>query len=153
MSIWRDRLRHSLRGDEGSAVVEFVVLVVLVLVPVVYVVLAAMRVQAGAYAVTQAAREAGRAFVQADTAAQGAADARRATAIALSDQGFTSRADSLRVDCGGRACLAPGAAVSVQVDLRVRLPFLPESLADSSVGSVLVSADYAVPVDDYRGAP
>ncbi|MFM7213057.1 MAG: pilus assembly protein [Actinomycetota bacterium] len=144
-------MKRLFQDDGGTAVVEFVVLVVLVLVPVVYLVLGAMRVQAGAYAVTQAAREAGRAYVQADNPADGARAARMATNLALADQGFESRPDSVVVDCDGR-CLAPGGQVSVQVNLKVRLPFLPDSLADSSVGSVRVSADHVVPVDEYRGA-
>ena len=142
----------SARDDSGAAVVEFVVLVVLVLVPVVYIVLAIMRVQAGAYAVTQAAREAGRAFVQADSPARGISDARLATAIALRDQGFDLRPGSLDVDCGG-PCLAPGSTVDVAVDLRVPLPFLPDSFADTTAGSIRVSATHSVPVDEYRGIP
>jgi len=141
-----------IRDDRGSAIVEFVVLVVLVLVPVVYLVLGAMRVQAGAYAVTQAAREAGRAFVQADSPGEGVRNARLATSIALADQGFESRADSLAIDCDGQ-CLDPGSQVRVSVSLRVALPFLPESLADSSAGSIRVSADHLVPVDTYRSSP
>ncbi|MFM8240591.1 MAG: pilus assembly protein [Actinomycetota bacterium] len=144
-------MKRLLKDDQGTAVVEFVVLVVLVLVPVVYLVLGAMRVQAGAYAVTQAAREAGRAYVQADSPANGAKAARVATSLALADQGFESRSDSVVVQCDG-PCLAPGSRVSVQVNLKVKLPFLPDSLADSTVGSVRVSADHVVPVDDYRSA-
>ena len=53
--------RHS--GEQGSAVVEFVTLGVLLLVPLIYLVLTVARIQAGAYAVSMAAREAGRAFV------------------------------------------------------------------------------------------
>ena len=140
-----------LKSDSGSAVVEFVVLVVLVIVPVVYVVLGAMRVQAGAYAVTQAAREAGRAFVQSNTSSEGVRSARLATSLALADQGFDARPDSLIIDCDG-ACLAPGSQVRVSVSLKVKLPFLPESLAESTVGSIRVSADHVVPVDEYRSA-
>lgn len=146
-------LKRCTRDDGGAAVVEFVVLVVLVLVPVVYVVLAATRVQAGAYAVTQAAREAGRAFVQANSPGEGASDARLATAIALQDQGFEVRPGVLSIDCGNGQCLAPGSTVDVHVTLRVPLPFLPDSLAESTVGSIRVSADHAVPVDEYRGMP
>ena len=140
-----------LKSDQGTAVVEFVVLVVLVLVPVVYLVLGAMRVQAGAYAVTQAAREAGRAYVQSASPAEGSHDARLATALALEDQGFEARSDSVTIACGG-ACLAPGSEVRVSVNLNVKLPFLPDSLAESTVGSVRVSAEHVVPVDEYRSA-
>ena len=72
--------------------------------------------------------------------------------LALADQGFESKPDSLRINCGSRGCLAPGSEVIVRVDLRVRLPFLPGSLGETSVGSVPVSADHRVPIDTYRSA-
>ena len=67
-------LRDRAADDRGSAVVEFVILAVVLLVPLIYLVLCLARVQAGSYAVAQAAREAGRAFVTA--ADDGSAEAR-----------------------------------------------------------------------------
>lgn len=148
MSASWTRLRRRLRRDDGTAVIEFVVLVVLVLVPVVYVVLAATRVQAASYAVTQAAREAGRAFVQADSPGEAASAARAAVRLAMNDQGFDGA--NLEVHCSD-ACLAPGSRVQVRVSARVRLPFLPDGI--DSVASVPVTADHVVPVDDYRNSP
>lgn len=149
-SRWMGRMPGRVaREDRGASVVEFTVLVVLVLVPLVYVVLAGMRVQAAAYAVTQGAREAGRAFVQAESPGRAHAHARTAAEIALSDQGFDAEGDSLRIDCAG-PCLSPGSLVTVRLGLRVRLPFLPESLAGTTVGSVPVSAEHVIPVDEYR---
>jgi Flp pilus assembly protein TadG len=140
----RSRLLGCLSRDDGAAVVEFVVLVVLVIVPIAYVVIAAMSVQSAAYAVTQAARESARAFTQADSLADARSAARMATRMALRDQGVTVRGNELQIDCVG-AC--------VSVSTRVRLPFLPESLADSTVGAVPVSAEHVAVIDDYRGAP
>ena len=57
-------------GDAGNALVEFCVLGVLMLVPVVYLVLVLGRVEAAAFAAQRAAREAGRAFVTAADVAQ-----------------------------------------------------------------------------------
>jgi Flp pilus assembly pilin Flp len=148
----KQRLLQRLRGDDGAAVVEFVVLVVLVIVPIVYAVIAAMSVQSAAYAVTQAARESARAFTQADTVTQARSAARMATRVALSDQGVPLRGDELRIDCDG-SCLAPGSTIRVSVSTRVRLPFLPDSLADSTVGAVPVSAEHLAVIDDYRNAP
>ena len=148
----RHRLIRSLRRDEGAAVVEFVVLVVLVIVPIVYAVIAAMSVQSAAYAVTQAARESARAFTQADSVTEARSAARMATRVALSDQGVNLRGDELRIDCDG-SCLAPGSTIRVSVSTRVRLPFLPDSLADSTVGAVPVSAEHLAVIDDYRDAP
>lgn len=146
------RIKGRLRRDDGAAVVEFVVLVVLVIVPIVYVVLAAMSVQAAAYAVTQAARESARAFTQADSLAEARSAARVATRVALSDQGVALRGDELRIECDG-TCLSPGSSIRVLVKTRVRLPFLPESLAGSTLGAVPVSAEHLAVIDDYRDAP
>lgn len=147
----RQQLLRRLRRDDGAAVVEFVVLVVLVIVPIVYVVIAAMSVQSAAYAVTQAARESARAFTQADSLMEARSAARMATRVALSDQGVPLRGDELRIDCDG-SCLAPGSTIRVSVSTRVRLPFLPDSLADSTVGAVPVSAEHLAVIDDYRDA-
>ena len=148
----RTQLLRRLRRDDGAAVVEFVVLVVLIIVPIAYAVIAAMSVQSAAYAVTQAARESARAFTQADGLAQARSAARMATRVALRDQGVTVRGDELQIDCDG-SCLAPGSVIRVSVSTRVRLPFLPEFLADSTVGAVPVSAEHVAVVDDYRNAP
>ena len=131
---------------------EFVVLVVLVIVPIAYAVIAVMSVQSAAYAVTQAARESARAFTQADSLGEARSAARIATRIALDDQGVPFRGDELRIDCEG-TCLAPGTAIRVSVATRVRLPFLPESLAQSTLGAVPVSAEHLAVVDDYRDTP
>lgn len=131
---------------------EFVVLVVLVIVPIVYAVIAVMSVQSAAYAVTQAARESARAFTQADTITEARAAARAATRIALDDQGISARGDTLAIDCQG-TCLAPGSSITVSVSTRVRLPFMPDSLVDSTLGAVPVSAVHVAVIDDYRDAP
>lgn len=134
--------------DEGTAVIEFVVLVVLIIVPVMYAVLAAMQVQAAAFGVTQAAREAGRAFVQADSTPQAQARARAAASLALTDQGVTAP-PAVTITCSD-VCLRPGSTATIRVSTRVRLPFLPDSLAETTVGAVPVSAEFLAPVDEYR---
>ncbi len=59
-------------GDEGSAVVEFVGLVVVLLVPLVYLVLVVGRLEAATFAAEGAAREAARVFVASDEPASAA---------------------------------------------------------------------------------
>jgi Flp pilus assembly pilin Flp len=146
------RLLLRVRRDDGAAVVEFVVLVVLVIVPIAYAVIAVMTVQSAAFAVSQAARESARAFTQADSLTEARAAARIATRVALADQGVRVRGDELTLDCEG-SCLTPGSSIRVSVATRVRLPFLPESLANSTVGAVPVSAVHVAVIDDYRDAP
>lgn len=142
--------RISRAGDAGSAVIEFVVLVVLLIVPVVYLVLAVMQVQAGSFAATQAAREAGRAFAQGDSVRQARADAQAASALALADQGFRPSSSPLEIDCGAGACLSRGSVVTATVSMKVRLPFLPDWLAETTMGSIPITATHESPIDVYR---
>ena len=74
--------------DRGSAIIEFVFVAILVLVPLVYFVVAVASVQRSTLAVTQAAREAGRAFATANSTAEGVERARAAVRLALADQGL-----------------------------------------------------------------
>ena len=76
-----------MQRDRGTAVVEFVLLGVVLLVPLLYLALALSAVQRTVYGVTQAAREAGRAAVT-GTAATAAARAEHAARLALADQGL-----------------------------------------------------------------
>jgi len=97
-----------LRRDDGSAIVEFCFLSVLMLVPLVYLVTVLGRVQAAALAAETAAREAGRAFVTAPSEDAAGPRARVAAAIAFADQGF-GRPDDGAVELTGShsPCLVP----------------------------------------------
>ena len=64
-----DVLGRTAGGDEGSAVVEFVALGTLLLVPVVYFVLAVAQVQAGAFGVVAAAQQASQVLARAEPGA------------------------------------------------------------------------------------
>ncbi len=141
------RRRVASAADGGSAVVEFVFVAVCLLIPVAYVVGCAATVETAAYAATQAAREAGRAFVSAGGVREGRADADVAARLAFGDQGLDLPPDALRITCVGGACLAPGSAVVVDVAWAVRLPLLPDHVA------VPVSATHRVPVDRFRADP
>jgi Flp pilus assembly protein TadG len=140
--------RHR-RGDSqrGTAVVEFVVLAVVVMIPLVYVVITVLGVHSGTYAVVTAAREASRAYVSADTASAGAARARAAARIALSDQGLGE--PELRIRCLDGPCLSPGSSVQVRVETSVPIPLTPYS---DGRFSVPVSARHEAPVDTYRAS-
>lgn len=113
------------RGDleRGSALVEFVGLATLMIIPVFYLVMVAGRVEGAAFAVQGAAQAAGRAYATAGSDALGRTRAQLAAQLALADDHLDGQA-AVRVDCG--ACsYAPGSAVSVQVGLLVALPGLP----------------------------
>jgi hypothetical protein len=138
-------------SDDGSALVEFCFLAVLMLVPIVYLVLALARIQAGALAVQGAAREAGRAFVTADdeASARGRADA--AAALAFADQGFGARDQhSVDIGCAMGHCLEPDARVVVHSSLQVVLPGVPRALDHVIPTRIEVHATHVATVDRFR---
>jgi Flp pilus assembly protein TadG len=137
--------------EDGSALIEFVGLAVLLLIPLIYLLLSVFSVQRAAFAVTQAAREAGRAYATAPSTSAAATRAGYAARLALSSQGVTAGV-SLRyapagAGCGsgadGAASLKPGARFVVCVRTQAALPL---------GGSVTVNGQYAVSVDTYRTA-
>lgn len=153
LTVARDRLTITSDRpcDEGTAVIEFLGVALLLLVPVVYLVLVLGRLQAGAFAVDGAAREAARAFVTADDAAVGSDRAVAAIALALDDQGLdpAHAEQSLTLTCQTAACLVPGSAVTATVQVPVDLPFVPGFLRDVVPLSVPVTAHATATVDAF----
>jgi Flp pilus assembly protein TadG len=143
------RCGHHLRSrDDGSAIIEFTVLSVCLIVPLLYIVLALMQVQSAAYAITQAAREAGRAYVLAPTPAVGQARAQAAMRLALSNHGLPPESARLSLRCRSGACLAAGSAVTVEVAMTVDLPLLPTELGAGT--GIPVSSTHVATVDRLR---
>lgn len=148
MRRWREP--GPLRDDEGSALVEFVALALLVMIPLVYVVMAVARVQSAAYAVSTAVREAGRVYATSASDAQGRQRAGTAARLALADHGLDLPDGTLRLHCAGGACLSPGSRIEVSLNLAVPLPFLPQNLGEGTDLSIPVSAGHVEVVDTYR---
>ncbi|MCA4132236.1 hypothetical protein [Arthrobacter sp. M4] len=111
--------------EGGSAVVEFVFLSLLLMVPVVYFVLSVGAIQSGAYAVAGAADQAAKVYVTYGEEAAASEAAGNAAMIALADHGHSAELASVAVSCDRQSCMSPGAAVTVTVRLRVPLPFTP----------------------------
>lgn len=143
------------RRDDGNAIVEFVWLAVLLLVPLTYLVVAVFRVQAAAFAVSTAARAAARAYV---AAPDGTSDADRtsraeaAAALALGDQGLTTPpGDAVRV---GAPVPEPGRPdlvdVTVTVAAQADLPGVPAWLGHTA--SVGVRSHHTERLDVFAGA-
>lgn len=147
----RTRATARARQEQGSAVVEFVVLGVLLLVPLVYLVLMLARVQAGAFAVSQAAREAGRAFVTAASGEEAVHRAEAAARISFEDHDFADTG-RLTVACASDPCLGPDARVRTTATVSVPLPLVPAFVRGSVPLAVPVSATHVATVDRFRGA-
>ena len=141
-------------GDAGSAVVEFVTVGVLMLVPVVYLVVAVAGVQAAAFATESAAREAARIVVT--TPDTDASEDRVVAAVgwALRDQGIEADpARAVTVLCDAQPCLTPGADVTVTVSVDVPLPAVPAGVSDAVPLVVPVSATHTQVVGEFEGLP
>jgi hypothetical protein len=149
--------RPGVSTEDGSAIVEFVVVGVAVLVPLMYLVLAASAVQRNALGVTQAAREAGRAFATADDEGTGLARTEHAVHLALEDQGLDAGGVSVRWVVPGPSCagaevvptLEPGAEFTVCVLRSFRLPGVPGYL---DAGNNTVTGAFTVHVDEFRSS-
>jgi hypothetical protein len=144
-------LRRTRPDDRGSAAIEFIVLGIGLLVPLVYVATAAATVQAAAFASAQAVREAGRAFSSSATPAQGRRLAESAARLAFVDQGLDLPPGAMRISCTDGPCLSPGSAVEVVMAWEVPLPWLPGTLAADVPARIPVEARQRVPIDDFRG--
>lgn len=141
-------------GDAGNAVIEFVFVAVLILIPLVYFVVAVASVQRSSVAVTHAAREAGRAFATADSTNQGLQRAEVAVRLALADQGLSDDAIVRYVAADGTCesgmatpSLSPGAQFAVCVIRHASLPAIPSLISGRGITTV---GRYVLHIDDYR---
>lgn len=143
-------LRRRLAADDGSAVIELTWLGVLLLVPLIYLVLMIARVQAGSYAVTQAAREAGRTYITAPDAGSAEGRALVAADIAFEDQGFGDGQGQLSIDCSATPCYTPEARVTTTATVTVPMPFVPSFVREVVPLEVPVSASQVSSVPRYE---
>lgn len=143
-------------AERGSAIVEFVVLGVLLLVPTVYLVVTLAQVQAATFAVEAGVREAGRALATADDEATGRARAQAAILLAAEDQ-HVARPPAMRLECAATPCLTPGSDVVVHAATSVPLPLLPDGVVRALGAEVTVQAQQQIRIDPYGylggGAP
>ena len=146
-------MRTGHHDDEGSAVVEFVVLGLLMLVPVVYLVVTLGRIQAASFATDGGARSAARVFVAADDDARAGALAASSARLALLDQGFAPAAGGVEVTCSARPCLTPQGRVVVRVSVDVVLPGVPAALDAVVPTHVTVRSTHVATVDAFRATP
>jgi hypothetical protein len=141
------------RDERGSAIVEFVWLAILLLVPLLYIVLAVFDTQRAAYAASAAARSASRAFVTAPDQATAYARAEAAARLAFGDQGIEAADFTLTVTCRPDPwhCLTPGSVVSAEVRSAADLPLMP-SVLGGNTPRIAVAAVHRSPYGTFREA-
>jgi Flp pilus assembly protein TadG len=141
------------RDQRGTAIVEFVWLGLLLLVPLLYVVLAVFDTQRASYAASAAARSATRAFVTAPDQSVARVRAEAAARLAFADQGIDGAAFTLTITCRPEPdrCLVPGSVVSAEVRSAAELPLMPSALGED-VPRIAVAAIHRSPYGTFREA-
>jgi Flp pilus assembly protein TadG len=139
------------RDERGSALVELTWLGILLLVPMLWIVMSVFEVQRGAFAVSGAARAAGRAYALAPTDAEGRQRAEAAAAQALADQGVRDVPLDVRITCTPypHDCHSGTSVITVVVASRVDLPLLPTFLGGSAP-SFALDATHSVPIGQFQ---
>ncbi|MBX3103358.1 MAG: hypothetical protein KF867_00115 [Cryobacterium sp.] len=141
-------------NDDGNASLEFVTIGLILLVPFVYLILAIASIQASAFGVEGAARQASRVFVQAPSEALAASRAERAIQFALADAGLKDAKPRVEVSCSPNPnnCLNRLGTVTVDIFLVAPLPLAPSVLnADLPLG-VPLHATATEQVSKFWGA-
>lgn len=120
-------------GERGSAIVEFIFAATVLLIPMIYLILAAAALEAGSYAVVSAADQAAKVYAVAENKAQAQADAKNVVSRAMRNYGFESA--ETEIVCSAR-CLTPGSVVKIRVSLAVPLP-----IASNFTNASLITVD------------
>jgi Flp pilus assembly protein TadG len=141
------------RDQGGTAIVEFVWLAILLLVPLLYIVLAVFATQRASYAASAAARSASRAFVTSPDQETAYARAVAAARLAFSDQGIDAADFRLVITCrpDPDRCLTPGSVVAADVRSTADLPLIPTALGDNTP-RISVEAIHRSPYGTFREA-
>ena len=143
--------RAGSRDEAGSALVELSWLGILLLVPLLWIVVSVFEVQRGAFAVSGAARAAGRAYALAPSDAEGERRAQAAARQALADQGV----EGVPVDVTVRGtpypsdCHSGTSVITVRVASRVDLPLLPGFLGGDAP-SFALDATHTLPIGQFQ---
>jgi Flp pilus assembly protein TadG len=142
------------RDDAGNAVIEFIFVAVMILVPMVYFVTAVASIQRSNLGVSEAARDAGRAFATGASTQDGLSRASAAVRLAMADQGLPDDATVRFVPVDGSCdagsitpVLAPGVEFAICVIRHTMLPGVPTLLAGHGIRTI---GRYVVHVDDFR---
>ncbi|MFE1663734.1 TadE family protein [Microbacterium sp. P02] len=147
-----DRL---LEDEIGSAALEFILVGLVLLVPVVYLIIALGLIQGQALGVEAGARHVARTVSTAPDAATAAVRADAVIAVVTEEYGIDSSAIDVSIACRpvSASCPSAGATVVVTVATRVSLPLVPEVLGLERLASIPVEASAAQKVSRFWSAP
>lgn len=148
------RWRRWARNEDGSAALEFIVVGVILLVPLVYLVLTLGAVQEQTLGAEAAARHTARAMGQASDADAAVARGDAILADVIDEYGMDPASVQVSISCtpASASCPAPGATVVVTVSTRVSLPFVPPILGLDTVAAIPVEATAAQKISRVWGS-
>lgn len=135
------------RHEQGSAMVEYTVIVGAVIAPLVYLVVLMAEIQAAAFASTAAAREAGRVTVAGYAQGQPVPEASGQAAAELVLQDFGVEASALEILCAG--CDQETGVVTSTASVDVDLPGL-HRLDITGPRVLTLTAEHTEPLDRHR---
>ncbi|MGO2747861.1 TadE family protein [Microbacterium sp.] len=140
--------------DEGTAVLEFLTVGVILLVPLAYLVLTLGAVQETMLGAEAAARHTARVIGQAENADAAAESGDAMLASVIDEYGMDAADVEVSVTCnpGGAECPAAGATVIVTVSTHVSLPFVPEIFGLERATQIPLQAAAAQKVSRLWGA-
>lgn len=140
--------------DEGSAALEFILVGLVLLVPIVYLIVAVGTIQGQSLGVETGARQLARTVADSPDAATADARAQRVRDAIVAEYGLDPDAVSVSIECGGAApeCPTAGALLSVTMRASVPLPLVPAVLGLDQLARVPVEASSVQRVSRYWGA-
>jgi hypothetical protein len=138
------------KDDEGTALVEFIWLGLLLLIPLAYLVISLFQVQRTAFGVSAATRAAGRAWVASPAGVDREQRARLAAALAGSDQGIHWQDADLEFACDHSCCPGVG-TLHVTLTVQATLPGL--AALSRKAGTIPVTGRHDEVIDRFASAP
>ena len=151
-SRWTERRDDD--AERGSAALEFILVGLLLLVPVIYLTISLGLIQGQSMGVESAARHVARAVAQSADGADARASADRILRSVVDEYDLDPAAVDLALSCRprGAACPQSGATLIVTVRARVALPLVPPVLGLDRIASIPVEASAAQKVSRFWGA-
>lgn len=135
--------------ERGNAVVEFVVLAVVLLIPCLYLVLTLGAVQSAVFAADVLARDTARIHATEPDPDVAAQRSRQLAVDVLADYGIDADPDAVvTLRCSANPCATPGQDVQAEASIPVQIPGLGPMLGGA--GPVRVGASHLAQVDQYR---
>lgn len=147
------RPRRAWTDDTGAAALEFILVGLVLLVPVVYLIVALGAIQAQALGVEAGSRHIARAIATAPDAATADARAQAILGSVTEEYGIDPGALEISVSCrpAGVPCPSAGATLLVRLATAVPLPLVPPILDLDRVARVPVEAVTAQKVSRFWG--